>query len=152
MSQTELATRAGVAQSMISAYENNRRQPTYSTLVRLLEATGHAIDVVPLDANVPQQSGTLRELRRHRRRIVSLLEQGGAHRPRVFGSVARGTDSPGQSDIDLMVDLDPDVGLVKLIGLERELSELLGRPVDLVPADSLKPAVRDQAMAESIAL
>ena len=51
-----------------------------------------------------------------------------------------------------MVDLDPDVGIVRLIGLERQLSELLGRPVDLVPADSLKPAVREQAMAEGVAL
>jgi predicted nucleotidyltransferase/DNA-binding XRE family transcriptional regulator len=152
LTQTELAWRAGVAQSMISAYENNRREPTYSTLLRLLEATGHAIEVVPLAVVDPRQSGTLRELRRHRRRIVSLLERGGAHHPRVFGSVARGTDTPGESDIDLMVDLDPDVGLVKLIALERELSELLGRSVDLVPVDSLKVGVRDQALAESVAL
>ena len=152
MSQTELAARAGVAQSMISAYENNRREPTYSTLVRLLGATGHTVAIVPLATAESHQSGTLRELQRHRRRIVSLLERRGVHHPRVFGSVARGTDTPGQSDIDLMVDLDPDVGLVTLIGLERELGEMLGRPVDLVPFDSLKPAVRDQALADSVAL
>jgi len=44
------------------------------------------------------------------------------------------------------------VGLVGLIGLERQLSELLGRPVDLVPADSIKPGLRERAEAESIPL
>jgi transcriptional regulator with XRE-family HTH domain len=40
MSQQELATRAGIAQSMVAAYENGRRQPTVATLARLLEAAG----------------------------------------------------------------------------------------------------------------
>ena len=153
MTQNELAERAGVAQSMISAYENDRREPTYSTLVKLLGATGHTIRVQPLDtvAAEASESSTLRELRRKRRQIVSLLERGGAHHPRIFGSVARGDDTAA-SDIDVMVDLDPEVGIVRLIGLERHLSELLGRPVDLVPTDSLKPNVRDDAMAESVLL
>ena len=40
LTQDEMASRAGVAQSLISAYENGRRQPTLPTLLRLLEATG----------------------------------------------------------------------------------------------------------------
>ena len=40
LTQGELAERAGVAQSLISAYENGRRQPTVPTLSRLLEAAG----------------------------------------------------------------------------------------------------------------
>ena len=143
---------------MISAYERDRREPTYSTLDRLLRATGHVLTVEPL---TPENTGaedqrstsaTLREVRRRRRRIITLLERGGAHNPRIFGSVARGTDRPGESDVDVMVDLDPEVGLVGLIGLERQLSELLGRPVDLVPADSIKPGLRERAEAESIPL
>lgn len=39
--QTELAERAGVAQSVISAYEAGRRQPSLPTLARLIEAAGH---------------------------------------------------------------------------------------------------------------
>lgn len=161
MTQVELAERAGVAQSMISAYETDRREPTYSTLDRLLRATGHTLTVEPVEAGGVDGGGgggglaespTLREMRRKRRRIISLLERGGAHHPRVFGSVARGTDTPDDSDIDVMVDLDPDVSIVRLIGLERQLSELLDRRVDLVPADSLKPAMRAQSIAESIEL
>ena len=70
---------------------------------------------------------------------------------RVFGSAARGDDS-ASSDIDLLVDLDDDVGLVALAGLERELADLLGTPVDVVPADSLRPELHDQVLSEAIPL
>lgn len=150
LTQVELARRSGVAQSVISAYENDRRDPTCATLDRLLRACGRQLAAVPLDDRAP--STTLLDLRRRRRAISDLLARHGAHRPRVFGSVARGTDDPARSDIDLLVDLDPDVGLVGLIRLERELSELLGRPVDLVPASSLKDAVRDRALDEAVDL
>jgi hypothetical protein len=70
---------------------------------------------------------------------------------RVFGSVARG-DETDESDIDLLVDLDEGVGLVDLVGLGRELTELLGSEVDVVPADALKPGIRDRVLAEAIPL
>ena len=40
MSQRELAERAGVPVTMISAYERDQRQPTLATLLRLLRAAG----------------------------------------------------------------------------------------------------------------
>jgi transcriptional regulator with XRE-family HTH domain len=40
LTQAVLAERAGVAQTLISAYENGRRQPTLPTLMRLLDAAG----------------------------------------------------------------------------------------------------------------
>lgn len=40
LTQDQMAERAGVAQSLISAYENGRRQPTMPTLLRLVEAAG----------------------------------------------------------------------------------------------------------------
>lgn len=70
---------------------------------------------------------------------------------RVFGSVARGDDTD-TSDIDLLVDLEGRIGLVALAGLRRELSDLLGADVDVVPAATLKPAIRDEVMGEAIAL
>ena len=152
LTQSRLAQLAGVAQPMISAYENDRREPTFSTLDKLLAATGHTLAVRELEPHERHEAtSTLQVIRRKRRQIVSLLEHGGARHPRVFGSVARGDDAI-DSDIDVLVDLDPDVSVVRLIGLERQLSELLGRPVDLVPADALKPSVRTRALAESVAL
>ncbi len=58
-------------------------------------------------------------------------------RVRVFGSAARGDEHPG-SDIDLLVDFEPDSSLFDLIRLSRELEELLGHPVDIVSAGGLK--------------
>jgi len=70
---------------------------------------------------------------------------------RVFGSVARGHDTT-ESDIDLMVDLAPGTGLVGLGALTRELTTLLRAPVDVVPADSMRPSVKATADSESIPL
>ena len=68
----------------------------------------------------------------------------------VFGSIERGDAGPG-SDIDLLVEFMPDAtpGFITLSRLQRELSELLHCPVDLVPKGGLKPAIRSQVLAEA---
>jgi predicted nucleotidyltransferase len=68
----------------------------------------------------------------------------------VFGSTARGSSSP-QSDVDLLVTFKPGarIGLVAFNRLRRELEDALGRTVDLVPKDGLKPIIRDQVLAEA---
>ena len=68
----------------------------------------------------------------------------------VFGSTARGEAGP-ESDIDLLVAFQPGagVGLVAFNRLRRELEDALGRPVDLVPKDGLKPIIRDDVLAEA---
>lgn len=155
LSQTDVARRSGIAQSVISAYESGRREPGMQTLTRLVEATGHqlVLDVVP----VPGRSLGLpdsplgRRLRRRRKAIIEAAEKRRAHNVQVFGSVARGEDTE-TSDVDLLVDLEKGVGLLDLIGLERELSELLGVDVDVVPADTLKPRIRSRVLAEAIPL
>lgn len=155
LSQSELARRAGVAQSVISAYESDRREPGLRTLTRLIEATGHHLNVSLVPApraclGLPD-SRLGRRLRRHRRAVLELAEQRGAHNVRVFGSVARG-DETGTSDIDLLVDLDEGVSLVALAGLRRQLSDLLKVDVDVVPAGSLKPGVAQAVLTEAITL
>jgi len=155
LSQTELARRAGVAQSVISAYESDRREPGLRTLTKLVEATGHRlkVDLAPAPhrcLGLPD-SRLGRRLRRHRRAVLQLAEQRGAHNVRVFGSVARGEDTEA-SDIDLLVDLDDGVGLVALAGLRRQLSELLNVDVDVVPAATLKPTVADAVLSEAVSL
>ncbi len=70
---------------------------------------------------------------------------------RVFGSVARG-DERAESDVDLLVDVAPGVGLFELGRCQAELQALLGAPVDLVPATDLKAGVADEVLAEAQAL
>lgn len=70
---------------------------------------------------------------------------------RVFGSVARGEDTPS-SDIDLLVDFPPGTTLLTVIGLEQALRALLGVGVDVGPADTLRADMREQVLAEARAL
>jgi uncharacterized protein len=155
LSQTDLARRAGVAQSVISAYESDRREPGLGMLTKLIEAAGHElfIDARPM-ANLRHglpDTPLGRRLRRNRRAVIDTLARRGARHPQVFGSVARGEDGAA-SDIDLLVDVDPNVGLLGLAGLTRELTDLLGVSVDVVPRGDLKPSVRDEILAEAIPL
>jgi hypothetical protein len=68
----------------------------------------------------------------------------------VFGSAARGEMRPN-SDIDLLVEFlpDADVGLVEHAGLMLELERLLGRKVDLVSKNGLKPRIRPSVLADA---
>lgn len=68
--------------------------------------------------------------------------------PRVFGSVLHGNDHEG-SDLDLLVDVLPGTTLFDLGGLQDELQELLGVPVDLLPPGELPLRFRDQVIAEA---
>jgi predicted nucleotidyltransferase len=56
---------------------------------------------------------------------------------RLFGSVARG-DSHEGSDVDFLVDFESGSSLFDLLHLQDDLSELLGRPVDVVSSGGLK--------------
>lgn len=67
---------------------------------------------------------------------------------RVFGSVLHGHDGDG-SDLDLLVDPLPGATLFDLGGLQVELEELLGVPVDLLTPGDLPPRFRDRVLAEA---
>jgi len=64
----------------------------------------------------------------------------------VFGSYARGEESPG-SDIDLMVEFDRPIGW-ELVDLTDYLESILHHRVDLVIRRSLHPLIRDTILAE----
>jgi predicted nucleotidyltransferase len=92
-----------------------------------------------------------RQVRRKRRDLIAAAAAHGVTNLRVFGSVARGEDRPG-SDVDLLVDLPPDIGLLRLGRVQAELEDIVGTKVDLVPATDLKPAVRARAERDLVAL
>ena len=95
---------------------------------------------------------TLEELRQSSRpQILRLAASYGARNVRVFGSTARGENSAG-SDVDLLVELDPDRTLMDLGGLLMELQEMLHVPVDVATERMLRPKVRDQALREAVQL
>jgi len=71
-----------------------------------------------------------------------------AANPRVFGSVLHGTDTDG-SDLDLLVDALPGATLFDLGGLQVELENLLGVPVDVVTPQDLPSRIREQVLTEA---
>lgn len=91
------------------------------------------------------------QLRSVRAELLEVAARHGASNLRVFGSCVRG-DAKDGSDVDLLVDLDERTSLLGLGVLERELSDVVGAPVDLVPASMLKPRLRDRVLAEAVAI
>ncbi len=73
---------------------------------------------------------TLDEVRRRRTEIERIAERHGARNVRVFGSVARGDAVPG-SDVDFLVDFDPDRSVLDLSALILDLQAALGCEVDV---------------------
>ena len=151
----ELARRAGVAQSVISAYESGRRQPALPTLAALVRAAG--LDLAVSVRKPPDPTRVLtgpigKIVRKRRRELVKVAASHGASNLRVFGSVARGDDHP-DSDVDLVADLPAALGLFGLGRLRGDLESVLGGVrVDLVPLPDLKPDVRGRVENEAVAL
>jgi len=75
-----------------------------------------------------------------------LRQRFGVRRIGLFGSAARGEESP-DSDIDILVEFD-EMTFEKYMDLKFFLEDTLGRRVDLVPADSIKPRLREPILRE----
>ena len=68
----------------------------------------------------------------------------------IFGSVLRDDFGP-KSDVDVLVEFDPAarIGLIRFASIENELSELIGRRVDLNTIESLSKYFRDEVLSEA---
>ena len=93
---------------------------------------------------------TARDVASRRVEILELGRRHGVSNLRIFGSTARG-DASFSSDIDFLVTLEAGRTLFDLGAFWHQLEQLLGREVDVVPDDSLDPAVRKRVLAEAIA-
>lgn len=82
-----------------------------------------------------------------RERLVEFCRRNHIRRLSVFGSALRGQLQP-DSDIDLLVEFEPDntPGLFSIVRMEMELSEVLGRKVDLRTAEDLSQYFRDEVL------
>ena len=121
LSQAQLATRTGVAQPNIAAYESGRRKPSAAMLDRLQAA------MRPL----PHEA-----LEQNRERIKDLAADYGLSNVRVFGSAINGTDTT-ESDLDLLVTRSSSVGLLAIAEFTIAAEEMLGVPVDVVTDGAL---------------
>jgi len=93
----------------------------------------------------------LEALRSRRRAILEAAARHGARNVRVFGSTVRGDAGPS-SDVDFLVDIEPGRSLLDVVGLEQDLEELLGRPVEVLTDGGLSPYLQERILAEAQAL
>jgi predicted nucleotidyltransferase len=84
-----------------------------------------------------------------REAVLPILKRHGVARAGIFGSCARG-NMTADSDIDVLVEIRPDLSLLDFIRIKREIEEALGRDVDLVEYDAIKPSLRDRILAEQV--
>jgi predicted nucleotidyltransferase len=87
-------------------------------------------------------------LKSKREEIMRLAARRGVKNIRVFGSAARGESKP-DSDIDFLVEMEPDRSLFDLGGLLMDLQLLLGRDVDIVTEKALHWYIRDRVLSEA---
>ena len=67
----------------------------------------------------------------------------------VFGSIVRG-EQKRRSDIDILVEFEKVPDLLKFINLERYLSRLLKKKVDLVSKKAIRPELKDMILSEVV--
>ncbi|MGH8979402.1 MAG: nucleotidyltransferase domain-containing protein [Acidimicrobiales bacterium] len=136
LTQEEVARRAGTSQPAINRYQRGAVVPHESTTQRILRACDAGRR--PSDA-----------LREHRAELVELLRRHGATTVLVFGSVARGEDTPG-SDIDILVDrLSPGSYVWGIPKFQEQLEKMLGTKVDVGEFSSLRPSIAAEALADA---
>ncbi|MEK6286606.1 MAG: nucleotidyltransferase family protein [Acidobacteriota bacterium] len=86
-----------------------------------------------------------------RNEILLIAARHGARNVRIFGSVAR-TEAGRDSDVDVLVDLEPGRSLLDLGGLLMELQDLFGCRVDVVTEQGLRPRIRERVLREAVTL
>ncbi len=90
-------------------------------------------------------------LQTKREDILRTANRHGAFNVRVFGSVARG-EADAESDIDLLVDMEPGRSLLDLSGLLIDLEDILGCNVDVMTERGLRDRIRERVLKEAVAL
>lgn len=83
-------------------------------------------------------------------RLAEICRRYGVKRLSLFGSILTDRFGP-QSDVDMLVEFLPAtrVTLLDMVGLETELSDLVGRKVDLRTAEDLSRYFRDRVLREA---
>lgn len=151
LTQAALASLSGTSQSTLAAYESGAKSPSARTLDRIVRAAGFSLEIFLRPA--PAARGALlADLRHESDRIMISARHHGIRNVRVFGSAARGEETP-HSDIDLLVDFDAvRRGIVPLAGFAHDVEEIMGRSVDVTTVQLLRDRVRSRALREAVPL
>jgi len=97
----------------------------------------------------PRRAVTLTELRGHRDQIHTIAARYGIRNVRVFGSVARDT-ATDDSDLDLLVDVEPGHGYLDLTSFALDVEDLLGVFTQVATANGITPRLRDRILTDAV--
>lgn len=86
-----------------------------------------------------------------KRKILPILRRYGVTKAGIFGSSVKGVAREG-SDIDILVEIESDISLLDFVGLKLEIEEALGRKVDLVEYNTIKPLLKERILSEQVAI
>ncbi|HII95529.1 MAG: nucleotidyltransferase family protein [Candidatus Methanofastidiosa archaeon] len=83
--------------------------------------------------------------------LVSFLTKHGAKKIGIFGSVARGEERI-DSDIDILIEFKKTPSLFEVVRIEQEISDIIGKKVELITEKSLSPYIKDSVLKEVVIL
>ena len=86
-----------------------------------------------------------------KQKITPILQRYGIKKAAIFGSLAKG-EAKTSSDVDILVEIKSDASLLDFVGIKLELEEALGRKVDLVEYDTIKPIIKEKILAEQVVI
>ncbi len=95
--------------------------------------------------------GMQKIVRDRREEILRIAASHGARNVRIFGSMARGEARP-DSDLDVLVSLEPGRSVLDLVAIKQDLEDLLGCAVDVVTEAAVSPYIREQVLEEAVSL
>jgi len=83
--------------------------------------------------------------------MLPIMQEYGVKKAALFGSFVR-REMKKNSDIDVLVEIEADISLLDFIELKQKLEETLGRKVDLVEYNTLKPLIKENILKEQVVL
>ena len=86
-----------------------------------------------------------------KQKILPILQRYGVKRIGLFGSCVR-EEMKEDSDVDILVEIEKDISLLDFVGLKLEVEEALGKKVDLVEYDTIKPLLRERILSEQVVI
>jgi len=90
-----------------------------------------------------------KEIEEIKQKIIPLLKKYKVTKAGIFGSYSRG-EQKKSSDIDLLIKIHNDTGLLTLIGLKLELQKAIKRKVDIIEYETIRKELRKQILNDEI--
>ena len=92
-----------------------------------------------------------KEIEAIKKKIIPILKHYRVIRAGIFGSYARGEQTK-KSDVDILVELRDDIGLIEFAGLKLLLQKVLKKKIDLVEYGSIRHEIKDNIIKEGISI